>query len=131
MNIIILCPPINLYSKPWQHAFDKRIKPMATKNPHDAIRIYWERSGRPKVEFNNGGVWLETDHPTWNPHFKYRLIGEQGTELKPANFTSEYRQGYDDGFSVGFKAGMDKAVEDMKIMLAEKQRRTNAKIASK
>lgn len=92
MKIVILCPPINLYSKPWQHAFDNRVKPMTTRNPHDAIRIYWERSGRPKVEFNTGDAWLETYHPTWNPRFKYRLIGEQGKELKPANFTSEYGQ---------------------------------------
>lgn len=93
---------------------------MTTKNPHDAIRIYWERSGRPKVEFNSGDVWLETDHPTWNPHFKYRLISEQDNELGPANFTSEYGQGYDDGFASGFKAGKNKAVEEMKAMLEER-----------
>ena len=113
LEIKIICPPINLYIKPWQHAFDKRY-PM-NSNRHIALKIYWERSGKPQLQFKHGDdPWLDVARePSWNPAFEYRI---SSTKTDAA-----LRDKLNDLYHYGFKQGYDKATKDMLNLLRSKQ----------
>lgn len=135
-EIKILCPPINLYSKPWQHAFDKRY--VMDANKHPAMKIYWERCGKPQLMFKLGDdPWVEVaGEPSWNPAFEYRVKGTTlqavqdapgATRIAPRerveNHYSDYDRGFNQGYDNGFKQGYNKALEDIKTHLHEKHNR--------
>lgn len=177
-EIKILCPPINLYSKPWQHAFDKRY--VMDTNKHPAMKIYWERCGKPQLMFKLGDdPWVEVaGEPSWNPAFEYRVKGttlqverdanpvapnneaflnslkkldrantnalkkieqvrstipnltksdemQEWLQITPGEVLAEhdYDRGFNQGYDNGFKQGYNKALEDIKTHLHEKQNR--------
>jgi hypothetical protein len=104
VQIKIYCPPINLNSKPWQHAFDKRYyMSRTTQSKHDTLKLYWERSGRPPLEFKYGDdPWLEVaGTPSWNPAFDYRI---RGVDTAISKNTAQYDEGYKHGYAEALAA---------------------------
>lgn len=83
---------------------------------HDVLKIYWERMGKPALEFKYADdPWLPVQGtPSFNPAFEYRFVSQSSgfaTEFKPED-SFYYKQGY------------AHALEDMK---AEVERMATAK----
>lgn len=68
---------------------------------HARLRIYWERTGKPQLEFKHGDdPWVEVaGKPSWHPSFRYRIKGMHADDIAEmptgdAQWESGYRQGY-------------------------------------
>ena len=87
-------------------------------NRHAALKIYWERSGKPQLQFRYGDdPWVDVGgEPSWNPTFSYQVKAghsEYDKAIKASEGREAFNQGYDRGYA--------KALEDMAKLLKEKQ----------
>ena len=71
---------------------------------HDVLKIYWERMGKPALEFKYADdPWLPVQgNPSFNPAFEYRFTGPPKGRTDTEQESVDYKQGY------------QQALEDMK-----------------
>lgn len=82
------------------------------KDVHARLRIYWERAGKPQLEFKYlGDPWIEVaGAPTWNPAFRYRIKGMHAGDVgEPLTGDGPYEKGYHHGYA--------QALADMKKLI--------------
>lgn len=94
---------------------------------HDILKIYWERMGKPALEFKYADdPWLPVQGtPSFNPAFEYRFVSQSsrfaaGFVSQSSRFATEFKP--EDSFY--YKQGYAHALEDMK---AEVERMATAK----
>ena len=105
-----------------------------TLKPHTLLKLYWERCGRPPLEFRYGNdPWVEVGGaPTWSPAFEYRFkerlnypVGPDEDEYfiigNQDDTTTTETDDYIIAFDKGFDRGYAQALEDIKTALKQKQ----------
>lgn len=82
------------------------------KDVHARLRIYWERMGKPQLEFKYGDdPWVDVaGTPTWNSAFRYRIKGMHAEDV------GEMVKG-DDQWEKGYHQGYAQALADMKKLI--------------